>query len=653
LTSAIATTDGTVWVQRGADRLCRLQRGHKALACSVSVPAGHAGSLAAVDDRPVYVDRTAGTVAPVEAGGVGHAVSVGAPDALIDGQVADADAGGRLPVVVAGRPGQPAVLLLVDASTVASGRTAAAPITVPLGSHQYDPPVATGGSVVVIDRTTHDVLTFDNRGRRTADVHARSAGPLRASRGDDGRVYVDNSDGTATYVVDGDGTVTAVDDNGPPGPGRPDDGNPGNGASPSPPTDRPHPSSPPPVEPPPGNPPPRPTEPPAPPPGAPPSTPPPITPPPSAPPPSPPADTPAPQVPDAPATVTAAAAAGHLDVSWFAPADNGSSITGYRVTWTCSGTSCAGHRDVAADDHSAQITATAGTRYVVSVAARNGVGLGKATSSASVVAKPPAPGPLNARASAAADGSVTVTWAAEPGKWSFTVTTSGGTRVATTGGTRAVVSSLPAGTRVGFTVHGTEAQGGTVQDATDTVVPYTAAAAPTGLGGTVDPQNTVVTVRWSAPTSLGGGSLVGYRVVAGGTTKTVTGTTTTVAADSSGKTAVQVTTVTKDPNSGQTLTGKSASATIRYNGPPPDVALNQGSTSNGHLIIDYALDSHGLQSSCHLAYEGGSTFWTGTLADGNHRGVDIGPYDIADGTTIRLFCTTAGGEADDPTVIGE
>jgi hypothetical protein len=291
---------------------------------------------------------------------------------------------------------------------------------------------------------------------------------------------------------------------------------------------------------------------------------------------------------------------------------------------------------------------------VVSVAARNGVGLGPATSSASVVATPPAPGPLNAQASAAADGSVTVTWAVEPGDWSFTVTTSGGTRVATTGGTRAVISSLPPGTRVGFTVRGSEAQGGTVQATTDTVVPYTAASAPAGLGGSVVGENDHVDVQWSAPTNLGGGALVGYRVVSGGVTKTVTGTSTSVAADHvHGGAAVQVTALTKDPNSGRMLDGKTASRTIPYNAPPPDVALNQGKTSNGQLIIDYALNSHGVQSSCQLAYEGSSVFWTGTLADGNHRGVDIGPFDINNGTTIRLTCTTSGGEGDDPTVIGE
>ncbi|HZE48666.1 MAG TPA: fibronectin type III domain-containing protein, partial [Jatrophihabitantaceae bacterium] len=350
LASAIATTDGTVWVQRGADRLCRLRRGQAALTCSVSVPVGHKGALAAVDDHPVYLDRTAGTVAPVAAGGMGRPVSVGAPDALSAGQVAGSDAGGRLPVVVAGRAGRPSSLVLVDASTVGSGRTAAAPITVSLGPDQYDPPVTTGAAVVVVDRTAQDVITFDNHGQRTAKVHAPSTGPLRATRGEDGRVYVDTSNGATSYVVDGDGTVTPVDNNGSPGPPRRDDGN-GTGTAPKPKT-TPHPTPPPPVTRPPTEPSSPPAGPPVPPPSTPPANPPPSTPPPnppsSTPPANPPPSTPPPEVPDAPGTVNASAAAGHLDVSWFVPGDNGSPITGYTITWSCSGGSCTGHRDVGA-----------------------------------------------------------------------------------------------------------------------------------------------------------------------------------------------------------------------------------------------------------------------------------------------------------------
>ncbi|HEY3714360.1 MAG TPA: fibronectin type III domain-containing protein [Jatrophihabitantaceae bacterium] len=659
LASAIATTDGTVWVQRGADRLCRLGRGQGALTCSVSVPAGHKGALAAVDDRPVYLDRTAGTVAPVDTGGVGHPVSVGAPDALNAGQLANTDAGGRLPLVVAGRPGRASSLVLVDASTVGSGRTPAAPITVPLGSDQYDPPVTTGGAVVVVDRTAHDVITFDNRGRRTAAVHAPSTGPLRASRGEDGRVYVDTSDGSTSYVVDGDGTVTAVDNNdGTPGPARRDDGNGnGNGNAPRPtttPTATPHPTPPPPVTRPPSEPPAPPAGPRVPPPSTVPSDPPPADTPPSNPPPSDtPPSTPPPEVPDAPATVNASAAAGHLDVSWFVPGDNGSPITGYTITWSCSGGSCTGHRDVGPGARSAQISTAIGLRYVVSVAARNAVGLGPATSSASTAAKPPAPGPLNSQATAAADGSVTVTWAAEPGQWSFTVTTSGGQRVATTGGTRAVISGRPLGTRVGFTVRGTEAQGGTVSDSTGTVVPYTPASAPTALAGSVVGANAGVNLTWAAPGNLGGGRLTGYRVtVTGGTTKTVTGTSTTVPADADGDTDVQVVALTTDPNAGGALQSPAASRTVHYSGPPPDVALNNGEIDGGNLVIDYELNSHGLASTCKLTVDSDSALiWSGTLADGNHRGINVGPFQVNGDTKIRLTCSTSAGSGTDPTVV--
>jgi len=350
--------------------------------------------------------------------------------------------------------------------------------------------------------------------------------------------------------------------------------------------------------------------------------------------------------------VNASAAAGHLDVSWFVPGDNGSPITGYTITWSCSGGSCTGHRDVGAGARSTQISTAVGLRYVVSVAARNAVGLGPATSSASTAAKPPAPGPLNPKATAAADGSVTVTWADEPGQWSFTVTTSGGKNVATTGGTRAGISGLPLGTRVSFTVRGTEAQGGTVQGSTGAVVPYTPPSAPTALNGTVVGENASVAVSWGAPASLGGGPLTGYRVVSGGTSKTVTGTSTTVPADGDGDTDVQVVALTTDPNAGGALQSPAASRPVHYDAPPPTVALNNGEIDGGNLVIDYELNSHGVSSTCKLAYDGTSNvFWTGTLAEGTHRGVTIGPFHINSDTSIRLTCTTSGGSGDDPTVV--
>ncbi|HZE47913.1 MAG TPA: hypothetical protein VE074_00040, partial [Jatrophihabitantaceae bacterium] len=146
--------------------------------------------------------------------------------------------------------------------------------------------------------------------------------------------------------------------------------------------------------------------------------------------------------------------------------------------------------------------------------------------------------------------------------------------------------------------------------------------------------------------------LTGYRVVSGSTSKTVTGTSTTVPADGDGDTAVQVVALTSDPNTGGALQSPAASRTVHYNAPPPDVALNNGEIDSGNLVIDYVLNSHGLTSTCKLAYDGTSNvFWTGTLAEGTHRGVTIGPFHINSDTSIRLTCTTPGGSGDDPTVV--
>ncbi|PZS31029.1 MAG: fibronectin type III domain-containing protein, partial [Pseudonocardiales bacterium] len=225
LASPVAVSDGTVWVRRGGsggERLCRVQRGSDTMSCPVRVPSGHRGTLTVVDDRPAFVDQTVATIALVSPSGLGQSVPMGASvQAVSDGQVAGADAGGRLAVVTQAGSGRSASLVLVDASTVGSRGQAAPPITVSLGSDLFDPPMTAGGAVVLVDRTANKVITYDNHGVRKASVAGPHGGVMHASRGQDGRVYVDGSGGKTTLVVDGDGTVTPVTNDNGQGKGKP------------------------------------------------------------------------------------------------------------------------------------------------------------------------------------------------------------------------------------------------------------------------------------------------------------------------------------------------------------------------------------------------------------------------------------------------
>ncbi|HZE49255.1 MAG TPA: fibronectin type III domain-containing protein, partial [Jatrophihabitantaceae bacterium] len=317
LAAPTATSDGTVWVQRtNTGSLCKLAPKSNSLSCPARVPAGHHGTLTTLDDRPAFVDQAAGSIRPIQSGGLGPPAPV-APGLPTKGQVASSDAGGRLPVVTPAGGGGSS-LVLVDTSTVASGRTGAAPITVPLGAGQFDVPVTTGGAIVLVNRSARQIVTYSSTGARTAIVTVpAAAGTLHVSRGEDGRVYIDNAAGTQTFIVDGDGSVARASDNdgpakstGPAGPPTTPPGPPsGAPGTPAPPTTRP------------------PTKP-TPPPAIP-------NPPPPSPTPTPPAHPPTPtaQVPDAPATVTASAGDGQVTVNWTTPADNGAALTSYLVSW--------------------------------------------------------------------------------------------------------------------------------------------------------------------------------------------------------------------------------------------------------------------------------------------------------------------------------
>jgi hypothetical protein len=218
LDTPIATTDGAVWVQRPDQRaLCELAPRASTLTCPAIIPAGHQGTLTSLDDRPAFTDLSTGTIAPLTTQGLGPTAPLG-PDlhaAAGQAHVADSDAGGRLPVLRA-EPARGTRLVLVDTSTVGTGKPGAAPITVQLGSGQFDPPITSGGIVVVVNQSLGRIITYENTGRLKQSVRvAAGSGVLQVTRGEDGRVYIDNAAGTRTYEVDGSGTVTTVDDGDP------------------------------------------------------------------------------------------------------------------------------------------------------------------------------------------------------------------------------------------------------------------------------------------------------------------------------------------------------------------------------------------------------------------------------------------------------
>lgn len=202
LSEPVAARDGTLWVLRAdTGEVCGLGPGETALSCPARVPAGHRAGLSLLGGHPVLLDITAATVQPVDRRGAGEPTRLGLslpPNALLG----PADAGGRLPVLDPG--GRRLLLLRPDGDAVA----------VPVGRGRFDRPVSGGDAVVLVDQDSGRVVSVDSRGR-TRGAAVIPTGGIRTTRGEDGRVYADATDGRQSVVMDGDGTLTAVAYGGP------------------------------------------------------------------------------------------------------------------------------------------------------------------------------------------------------------------------------------------------------------------------------------------------------------------------------------------------------------------------------------------------------------------------------------------------------
>ncbi len=190
----VRTADGTVWVHRtDTGEVCALRTGAVTPDCATRTAPGAAGALTVVAGRPAWLDTTAGTLST----GDGAPVALGA-DLTGSVLVGDTDGAGRLPVVVPDR----GTLVLADPA-------GGAPTVVDLGPGRYAAPAAAGDVVAVLDQDSGRLRTFGRDGalRGTAELAPGAVGPVR---GEDGRLYVDDPQGTATTVVDPDGSATTV-----------------------------------------------------------------------------------------------------------------------------------------------------------------------------------------------------------------------------------------------------------------------------------------------------------------------------------------------------------------------------------------------------------------------------------------------------------
>ncbi len=244
---------------------------------------------------------------------------------------------------------------------------------------------------------------------------------------------------------------------------------------------------------------------------------------------------PAATAPAAPTGVQAVAGDGSASVSWTAPGDGGSPITGYTVTASPGGASAT----VNGSTTSATVAGLAnGTSYTFTVKATNAVGAGPASAPSNAVvptAAQTAPGAPTGVLAVAGHGDASVSWTA-PGDGGspitgYTVTASPGGASASVNGstTSATVAGLANGTSYTFTVKATNAVGaGPASAPSNAVVPtaaQTAPGAPTGVLAVAGHGD--ASVSWTAPGD-GGSPITGYTVTAspGGASASVNGSTT-------------------------------------------------------------------------------------------------------------------------------
>lgn len=206
--------------------------------------------------------------------------------------------------------------------------------------------------------------------------------------------------------------------------------------------------------------------------------------------------TPAPTAPDKPAAPTVSAiTAGSATVSWTAPGDGGSLISGYTVT-VRDGSTLVKTYELAPTGTVLVSRLSAATAYTVTVVAHNGIGSSVASDETAFTTPAAAvvPGAPTGVSAVAGDGQATVSWAAPASNGGspltgFVVTAApgGATVTAGAGATSAVVPGLTNGTAYTFTVVATNAVGSSAASAASAAVTPVAPTVPEEPVDPVDP----------------------------------------------------------------------------------------------------------------------------------------------------------------------
>jgi hypothetical protein len=280
-------------------------------------------------------------------------------------------------------------------------------------------------------------------------------------------------------------------------------------------------------------------------------------------------------------------------VSWNAPANGGSVITGYSVLSTPQNLTCT----TTTATSCAVAGLTNGTTYTFAVTAINGIGPGVPSSPSNAVtpaAPPTKPAAPTSVTATAGNAQATVSWTAPAQDGgaaisSYTVTSTPEGKTCTTATTSCTVTGLTNGTQYRFTVTATNSVGtGPASAQSNPVTPTGPPGPPTGVTATAG--NGEATVSWTAPSSNGGSPITGYTVTSSTGAKSCSTTTATTCTITGLTNGTSYTFTVTAANSAGTGPASAASAAVTPEAPatapgaPTDV---QASAGDGQATVTW------------------------------------------------------------------
>jgi hypothetical protein len=372
---------------------------------------------------------------------------------------------------------------------------------------------------------------------------------------------------------------------------------------------------------------------------------------PPAPPPTPPKPPAGP--PGAPGSVSATAGNASAHITWTAAPANGSPVTRYVVEGD--GKTHA----VASGQRTIDITGlTNGTRYTFTVYAVNAKGNGPKRAATPVVPTSDTPdAPASVTATAQKNGTVSLTWPAANGqghaisRYDVTAVSTGAqsaVATSTTAGVTIPAGTLTYGTQYAFTVVAVNDKGANsvASPVSDTVVPFTAPAAPKSVAAsTVDAPGSIA-VSWQAGAD-NGRPITGYEVSTGTAKLTVTGTSVTLNGLGDGATVKVTVAAVNEAGAGPT-----GSATSRTIDKPTITAGAPAAARYNSFSVPFTVDGKGGATTCVITFVNGgsnSVPCTGTTVTGVWPG---NTYNYSVTVTNKVGSASFSGGQSTPALFG-